>query len=492
MSKFRPNNNNRDNGSQPQQRDPIAITGPSAMVQQMAQRNFAMKNGGQLPMQGNGVTPAVATVSPNMNFFEDGNRAQGKFQPMPTGKVPITDFADMERPHEFLPQGNGNVAPIVGPTQMPYMKDAAQGTPQPQSNFEGMQPNDGGVQWNPLKQNSDVGYKGAPYDPSKYDSLSAALNGGVSSQPQQPEFQADPSKKDGGFFSWIKGLIPKKRPGRREGETDDEYDARRTRNMEMVATFADAIRHIGNIVNTSKGAPLQQFNDPNSLLEAGYQSRKAQRQKQAALDADAAYKRANLSLKERAAEAGRAYKQLLLHYKDAADKRETDKFNYQMMKDAAADQYKRDKDKRDFEHKQDREKVKDKQTDRRLSISEYNATHKGSGRGGRSGKGGSGSGGKYWFEDKNGKMRYQPNKTMWEQEYYREYGKLPEGEASSSTSTKTIDKNGNEVTVTKRSKGTSMTAQAAASQNKAKAARNKSKPTQKTKNGYKNTKALGL
>lgn len=115
----------------------------------------------------------------------------------------------------------------------------------------------------------------------------------------------------------------------REGETPDEYDRRRTRNMEMMTTLADAIRHMGNIVNTSKGAPLQQFNDPTAMMEQGYQYRKAQRQKQAALDADAAYKQANLSLKERAAEAQRAYQQATLGYKQKAEERaaKNDEFN---------------------------------------------------------------------------------------------------------------------------------------------------------------------
>ena len=163
-----------------------------------------------------------------------------------------------------------------------------------------------------------------------YDSLSSALSGAAASQKQKaPAFQSDPSKKDGGFFGWLGSIIPKKRPGMREGETPDEYDRRRTRNMEMMTTLADAIRHIGNIVNTSKGAPLQKFNDPTAMMEQGYQYRKAQRQKQAALDADAAYKQANLSLKERAAEAQRAYQQATLGYKQKAEERaaKNDEFN---------------------------------------------------------------------------------------------------------------------------------------------------------------------
>lgn len=442
---------NNQNTQQPK-KVPITISGYPQAVQDMMRAKHpdydqVMNQG----MQGapNGQIPAVAPQPASMNFFQPNGGAVGKYeapavqpqpaqpvQPVQTGEAPVTDFTNM-----------------------------------PQQ---------------PTGWNAD----GTP----SYDSLSSALSGTAESQKQEaPAFQSDPSRKDGGFFGWLGSLIPKKRPGMREGETPDEYDRRRTRNMEMMTTLADAIRHMGNIVNTSKGAPLQQFNDPTAMMEQGYQNRKAQRQKQAALDADAAYKQANLSLKERAANAQNAYRELLLGLRDRNNQLARDKFDYRQGKDAAADQYKKDKDNRDFEYKKGRDKVKDELARQRLAIQQYNATHKGRGGGGRSGRSGSGSGGKYWFEDKNGKMRYQPNKTMWEQEYYREYGKLPQGETSTSTSTKTINpKTGAEVTITTRRKGASVISQAAASQNAARNARNRPKPAGKSKNGYKNTKKLGL
>lgn len=440
---------NNQNTQQPK-KVPITISGYSQAVQDMMRAkhpDYDQVMNQTMRGAPNGQIPAVAPQPASMNFFQPNGGAVGKYeapavqpqpaqpvQPVQTVEAPVTDFTS-------IPQ-------------------------------------------QPTGWNAD----GTP----SYDSLSSALSGTEAYQKQEaPAFQSDPSKKDGGFFGWLGSLIPKKRPGMREGETPDEYDRRRTRNMEMMTTLADAIRHIGNIVNTSKGAPLQQFNDPTAMMEQGYQNRKAQRQKEAALDADAAYKQANLSLKERAANAQNAYRELLLGMRNQNNQLARDKFAYRQGKDAAAAQYKQQKDQRDFEYKQQRDKAKDEQTNRRLSISQYNATHKGSGRG-RSG-GGGGSGGKYWFEDKNGKMRYQPNKTMWEQEYYREYGKLPQGETSTSTSTKTINpKTGAEVTTTTRRKGASVTSQAAASQNAARNARNRPKPAGKSKNGYKNTKKLGL
>lgn len=442
---------NNQNTQQPK-KVPITISGyPQAVQDMMSAKHPDYDQVMNQGMQGapNGQIPAVAPQPASMNFFQPNGGAVGKYeapavqpqpaqpvQPVQTGEAPVTDFTNM-----------------------------------PQQ---------------PTGWNAD----GTP----SYDSLSSALSGTAESQKQEaPAFQSDPSKKDGGFFGWLGSLIPKKRPGMREGETPEEYDRRRTRNMEMMTTLADAMRHMGNIVNTSKGAPLQQFNDPTAMMEQGYQTRKAQRQKQAALDADAAYKQANLSLKERAANAQNAYRELLLGLRDRNNQLARDKFDYRKGKDAAADQYKKDKDNRDFEYKKGRDKVKDELARQRLAIQQYNATHKGRGGGGRSGRSGSGSGGKYWFEDKNGKMRYQPNKTMWEQEYYREYGKLPQGETSTSTSTKTINpKTGAEVTTTTRRKGASVISQAAASQNAARNARNRPKPAGKSKNGYKNTKKLGL
>lgn len=411
----------------------VTITGPSPMVQQMAQQNYAMKNGGELPMQGapGGASTPVAPQPMDMNFFGGNGGATGKFE------MPAVATAPDLTPDSKAP-------------------DPKYGT--------------GGAQF--------VNPSGT--DKNDLSSLSAALNSaGVSSPSSGREFKADDTKKDGGFFGWIKGLAPKFRPGRRDGETDEEYDMRHTQNMQRLATFADAIRHMGNIVNTYKGGPLQRFNDPTDYLLAGYEKRKAQRQAKAAFDADAAYKQANLSLKERAAEAKNAYDQLNLLLKQNGVNLSKDKFDYQKAKDAAAAKAKAEKDDRDFKYKQERDKVKDKQTEKRLGIAEYNATHKGRGGGGRSGSG-SGSGRKYWFEDKNGKIRNQPNKTMWEQEYYREYGRLPQGESSTSVTTKTTNyRTGAEVTTTTRRKGASVTSQAAASQNAAKRARNKPKSTQK-------------
>ena len=438
---------NNQNTQQPK-KVPITISGYPQAVQDMLRAKHpdydqVMNQG----MQGapNGQIPAVVPQPASMNFFQPNGGAVGKYeapavqpqpaqpvQPVQTGEAPVTDFTNM-----------------------------------PQQ---------------PTGWNAD----GTP----NYDSLSSALSGAAASQKQEaPAFQSDPSKKDGGFFGWLGSLIPKKRPGMREGETPDEYDRRRTRNMEMMTTLADAIRHMGNIVNTSKGAPLQQFNDPTAMMEQGYQTRKAQRQKQAALDADAAYKQANLSLKERAANAQNAYRELLLGMRDRNNQLARDKFDYRQGKDAAAAQYKQQKDQRDFEYKQQRDKAKDEQTNRRLSISQYNATHKGSGRG-RSGGGGSSA--KYVTWDADGKPHYASNKTMYEaNEAY--YNGNTSGNSSTSSSKEVFNRDGSTTRTTNRQSGSSVAQRAGAQRRQREEARKRaSKPAGKSKNGYKNTKKLGL
>lgn len=138
--------------------------------------------------------------------------------------------------------------------------------------------------------------------------------------PSAPVFEKDDSQRDGGFFKWLGGLS-KKRPGRREGESDDDYDERMTRNNMRIATLADAIRHMGNIYNTSKGAALQKFNSPTAEMQADLDKRKAERARKAAAEADAAYKNANLQIKMDAADADRDFKGQMVELKKSADKR---------------------------------------------------------------------------------------------------------------------------------------------------------------------------
>lgn len=448
--------------TQQQKRVPVSINGYPEAVHDMMRAKYPdydqVMGLGNQTMQGgpSGQIPAVAPQPTNMNVFQQNGGVSGKLE------------APAVQPHQAQAAASS--------VQTPYLGDAAEKTQQPQTSFEGM-------------QQPPTGWKsdGTP----SYNALSSALSGYQTSQSKQvPEFQADPSQRDGGFFGWLGKLIPKSRPGMREGETPDEYDRRITTNRERIAAFADAIRHMGNIVNTSKGAPLQVFNDPTTMMEEAYQKRKTKREKQAALDADAAYKQANLDLKSAAAKADKVYKEYLMGLRGDNAQLAKDKFEYRKGKDEAAAQYKKEKDQRDFEYKQGRDRAKDEQTNRRLNISQYNATHKVSGRG-RSG-GGGGSSAKYVTWDAEGKPHYASNKTMYEaNEAY--YNGNTSGNSSTSSSKEVFNRDGSTTRTTNRQGGSSVAQRAGAQRRQREEARKRaSKPAGKSKNGYKNTKKLGL
>lgn len=219
--------------------------------------------------------------------------------------------------------------------------------------------------------------------------VGAPVGGGAANVPavqNAPTFQKDDTKKDGGFFGWLGGLI-KKRPGIRSGESADEYDERMTRNKMRIATLADAIRHMGNIYNTSKGSPLQRFNNPVEGLQSGLLQRKNDRARQAAADADAAYKNANLQLKQNAADADRAYKAMNIELKQKAGERARSKAEEEAERWQKQFEYRRKKDKDDFEYRKSRDKVKDGQWDASYKLAWYKANKAGDGGSGSSGDG---------------------------------------------------------------------------------------------------------
>lgn len=274
--------------------EPIAVATPAPMVQQMAQQSVAMGNNTPIRNRKVGLPDVEINVptqepatTPNVNQPSAGGT------PIRDRKVGLTGS----------PMGTTQQNRVIGrfesPTAAQPIQPSVTGTPSAGVN-------------------------------NNTSSLSAALNGTAPQQPQQAQFEADPNQKDGGFFNWVKGLLPKKRPGKKDGESDEEYDARRTRNMSMLATLADAIRHMGNISYTSKGAPLQIYNDPSTAIQAGYDKRKAERKAKAAAEAEAAKNQMNLTLKQQAAEADRAYKQLVLNYKQKAAERaaKNDEFDH--------------------------------------------------------------------------------------------------------------------------------------------------------------------
>lgn len=148
-----------------------------------------------------------------------------------------------------------------------------------------------------------------------------------------PEFKAEKTKRDGGFLNWLGGLF-KKRQGQREGETDQEYDDRMTKNQMRMAVLADAIRHMGNLYFTSKGGVPQTFNSPSAEIEARYEKRKAERKAQAALAASQAQKLWEMQLKQDAANTDKAYKNMSLYYKGRDADRGDARLAFEKDKDA--------------------------------------------------------------------------------------------------------------------------------------------------------------
>lgn len=466
--------NNNQNTQQPRKK-PVTIGGYPEAVHDLMRAKYPDYD--QVMNGGNGGNGGAAGVNggAGVNFFGNGGGATGKFeaQPVQTGAAPITDFTQMPKQEEFVPHGSGNANPALGPVQTPYMGDAAENTPQPQSNFEGMpQPSTG---WNA---------DGTP----RYDTLSTALSGFQMPQEQQvPEFEADPKQRDGGFFSWLGKVMPKSRPGMREGETPDEYDRRITTNRENIAAFADVLRHIGNIINTSKGAPLQVFNDPTAMMEQGYQNRKAQRQKQAAIDADAAYKQANLDLDNRKAQADQVYKEYLMGLRGEGNQLAKDKFEYRKGKDQRDYAYKAGQDEIENQIKLWDRELKEKGFNEKKrhdlimeAIARYRANKSGSG-GGRSGGGGS-SAHKYTTWDANGNPHYAPNKTMYEvNEAY--YNGNTSGSSSTSSSKVVTNTDGSTTRTTNRQSGSSVAQRAGKLRRQREEARKRaSKPTSKKTN----------
>lgn len=443
---------------QQQKRVPVSINGYPQAVHDMMRAKYPdydqVMGLGNQTMQGgpSGQIPAVAPQPMNMNVFQQNGGVTGKLE------APAVQTQQTQ--------------PAAPPAQAPYLGDAAEKTQQPQTSFEGM-------------QQPPTGWK-ADGTPS-YDALSSALSGYQTAQSKQvPEFQADPSQRDGGFFGWLGKLIPKSRPGMREGETPDEYDRRITTNRERIAAFADAIRHMGNIVNTSKGAPLQVFNDPTAMMEEGYQKRKVQRQKQDAIDADAAYKQANLDLKSAAARAQEAYRTFLLEQKndDLKWRKEKDQrdFAYNAGQDEIENQIKlwdRELKEKGFDEKKRHNLITE-------AIARFRANKSGSG-GGRSGRGGGSSSAKYTTWDAEGKPHYASNKTMYEaNEAY--YNGNTSGNSSTSSSKEVLHTDGSTTRTTNRQSGSSVAQRAGAQRRQREEARKRAaekKPAAKGSGGGK-------
>lgn len=97
-------------------------------------------------------------------------------------------------------------------------------------------------------------------------------------------------------------------------KTEEDY-SRENETTKRVLALGNALRHIGNIVNTSKGGPVQQFNDPVVLAEQEYQTRRGQRIAERQRQLNEAYRQAQMDYQNQKLQGDRDYKNFLLQLK---------------------------------------------------------------------------------------------------------------------------------------------------------------------------------
>lgn len=228
-------------------------------------------------------------VVPTNVFSSGGNVLQGRFENVPaTGDISARQQQIMGS-NVFAPQqGYANVSP-QNQTDFTNMPSPYSG------NGWGSKPisvpvNGRAGELNYGAQNNVPGVVNPSLvSNNNLSALQAALQGATGNA---VDYQKDKTKRDGGFSQWIKNTFGVRGP--MAGESEEEYDYRTTQNKKRLMALADAMRHFGNIYNTTRYAPVQKFNSPLESVEKDYQKRSALRQAKAKQDADNAYKQYKL------------------------------------------------------------------------------------------------------------------------------------------------------------------------------------------------------
>lgn len=222
-----------------------------------------------------------------------------------------------------------------------------------------------------------------------------------------------------------------------EPKTEDDY-YKENESKKRILALGNALRHIGNIVYTSKGAPVQQFNDPVALQEQRYQTEKALREKKALQKQEAAWKQAQIDYQRDKAAADAAYRdfkiKLGIGNADRAERKLAfDNAYKNAMLDMQKDNYEGIGKARDanidlqnkrFSEQQRHNKVSEGQGAERIDIAWYNATHK---KGGSSSSGGT-TGGKAIIATNDGYLtgKKDLNATEYQQawDYLKQHGHI--------------------------------------------------------------------
>lgn len=239
-----------------------------------------------------------------------------------------------------------------------------------------------------------------------------------------PQIVRQPATVSGGNANFVGNKTPKYGPitsteqlAAAMGYTSPQEEERLRKasvTNQRIMTIGDALRHIGNIANTVRYAPSQQFNSPVTDEIARYERGKALR--------DAANSRYLVyqQQKERQDALQRRWENELEYKRqkeEAAAKARADKAKDARDRWQATLAYNKERDDKNREFKKEQDKWKREQGQQRIDISASRASNSGS-RKGRSVSGGTRagySGGKYWAYDEDGNIHYYPNKTMWEQ-----------------------------------------------------------------------------
>lgn len=239
-----------------------------------------------------------------------------------------------------------------------------------------------------------------------------------------PQIVRQPATVSGGNANFVGNKAPKYGPitsteqlAAAMGYTSPEEEERLRKasvTNQRIMAIGDALRHIGNIANTVRYAPSQQFNSPVTDEMARYERGKALR--------DAANSRYLVyqQQKERQDALQRRWENELEYKRqkeEAAAKARADKAKDARDRWQATLAYNKERDDKNREFKKEQDKWKREQGQQRIDISASRASNSGS-RKGRSVSGGTRagySGGKYWAYDEDGNIHYYPNKTMWEQ-----------------------------------------------------------------------------
>lgn len=193
---------------------------------------------------------------------------------------------------------------------------------------------------------------------------------------------------------------------------------------QRIMAIGDALRHIGNIANTVRYAPSQQFNSPVTDEIARYERGKALRDKANAALLTYQQQKERQDALQRRWENELEYKR---QKEEAAAKARADKAKDARDKWKATLAYNKERDDKNLAFKKEQDKWKREDTTRRTDIMEAKASRGGGGgsRRVKSGTGRSANGKMNYWIDVPGKGRvYYPNQTMWKQgiDYYDNEG----------------------------------------------------------------------